>query len=86
LLDRVIHRHERVIVSKRGKAVGALVSKKDLKRLEELEERERILKRVRAIEKSTKIYIPFEQFVRECEKKWGVNLAAISAEDSDVRD
>ena len=86
LLERVIQRRERVIVAKRGKPVGALVSRKDLRRLEALEERERILKRLRVIEKSTKKYIPYDQFVREYEKKWGVDLAAASAEESDVRD
>jgi prevent-host-death family protein len=86
LLKRVVTRHDRIIVSQRGKTVGALVGKKDLQRLEEMEERERILKRIRAIEKSTKKYIPYEQFVREYEKKWGVNLAAMIAEDADVRD
>lgn len=85
LLNQVIRRHERVLVSKRGKPVGAIVSPGDLKRLEEWERRD-ILKRVRALEKSTKKYVPFEQFVREYEKKWGVDLSQITAEDSDVRD
>lgn len=86
LLERVIQRRGRVIVAKRGKPVGALVGRKDLQRLEELEERERILKRIRAIEKSTKRYIPYAQFVREYERKWDVDLTELSTEESDVRD
>lgn len=73
LLNRVIYRHERIVVSKRGKPVGAIVSTGDLKRLEEMEDRERA-KRVRALKKSTKKYIPYEQFVRDYEKRWGVEL------------
>lgn len=85
LLNRVIYRHERIVVSKRGKPVGAIVATKDLARLEEMEKRD-ILKRVRAIKKSTKKYIPFEQVVRNYEKKWGVDLSQVTIENSDVRD
>ncbi len=83
LLNRVIYRHERVNITKRGKLVGALVSTEDLKRLEESENL-KLLKRVKAIEKSTKKYIPFEQFVRDYEKKWRVDLGLNIAEDKDV--
>ncbi len=84
LLNRVIYRHERIIVSKRGKPVGAIVSTEDLKRLEEMENR-RVLKKARAIEKRTKKYIPFEQVVRDYEKKWGVDLGLNLPEDPNVR-
>ena len=73
LLNRVISRHERVIVAKHGKPVGAIVSTEDLRRLEEMENQRRV-KRVRALQKGTKKYVPFEQFVREYEAKWGVDL------------
>lgn len=85
LLDRVARHGERVIVARRGKPVGALVSAADLERLEKLEDRKR-LRRVRALEKSTKRYIPLEEFVREYEKKWGVNLDAMAREELGVRD
>lgn len=80
LINRAIYRHERINISKRGKPVAVLMSVADLKRLEELEDQER-LKRVRALKKSTKKYIPFEQFVRDYEKKWGVDLDSIKPED-----
>ncbi len=73
LLNRVISRHERVIVSKHGRPIGAIISTDDLNRLEAMENKSRV-KRVRALEKSTKKYIPFERFVREYEEKWGVDL------------
>ncbi len=85
LLNRVSSRHERVIVSKHGKPVGAIVSTEDLKRLEEIENQSR-LKRVRALVKSTKKYVPFERFVREYEEKWGVDLGLKLPEKSSVRD
>ncbi len=80
LLNRVYYRGERVIVTKRGKPVGALVSAKDLKQLEQLEDRER-LRRIHEIEKRTKKYIPYEQFVRDYEKKWGVKLDDVEPEE-----
>ncbi len=73
LLNRVISRRERVILAKHGKPVGAIVGTEDLRRLEEMENKSR-LKRVRALEKSTKKYVPFERFVQEYEEKWGVDL------------
>lgn len=42
-----------------------------------------LLERIRAIEKSTKEYIPFEQFIRDYEKKWGVDLSKLIAENTD---
>ncbi|MBI4789740.1 MAG: type II toxin-antitoxin system Phd/YefM family antitoxin [Chloroflexi bacterium] len=80
LIERVIDRHERIIVSKRGKAVGAIVGTADLKRLQEIEKQE-IVEKMRAIEKRTKKYIPYEEFVRNYEKKWGVKLDEIPDED-----
>ena len=85
LLNRVIYRHERIVVSKRGKPVGAIVSTEDLKRLEEMEDRARA-KRVRALKKSTKKFIPYKQVVREYEKKWGVDLGLTTTQASDGRD
>lgn len=84
LLNRVAYHHERIIVSKRGKPVGAIVSAEDLQRLEEMEDRERV-KRVRALKKTTKKYIPFEQVVRDHEKKWGVDLGLDFSKGSNVR-
>lgn len=80
LLNRVIYRRERIIVSKHGKPVGALVSTEDLKLLEELE-KQQVLARVKGIKKRTKKYIPYQEFVREYEKKWGVKLDAVDAEE-----
>lgn len=80
LVNRAVNRHERINISKRGKPVAVIMSLADSKRLEELEDRER-LKHVRALKKSTKKYIPFEQFVRDYEKKWGVDLGLIKPED-----
>ncbi len=85
LLNRVIYRHERIVVSKRGKPVGAIVSSEDLKRLESMEDLERV-KRVRALKKSTKKFIPFEQVVRNYEKKWGVDLGLDFSKGGNVRD
>ncbi len=80
LLNRVIYRRERIIVSKHGKPVGALISAQDLQQLEELE-RQQTLARIKEIKKRTKKYIPFEEFVREYEKKWGVKLDEVEAEE-----
>ena len=79
LLNRVIYRQERIIVSKHGKPVGALISIETLKQLEELE-KQQTLARVKEIKKRTKKYITLEEFRREYEKKWGVNLDDIEAE------
>ena len=83
LINRAIYRHERITISKRGKPVAVIMRAEDSKRLEELEDRER-LKRVRALKKSTKKYIPFEQAIREYEKKWGVDLG-LDFKDNRVR-
>lgn len=80
LLNRVIYRRERIIVSKHGKPVGALISTQDLERLEELE-KQQALARVKEIKKRTKKYIPYQDFLREYEKKWGVKLDDIEAEE-----
>lgn len=85
LLNRVIYRNERIIVTKRGKPVGAIVALGELKSQED-ENKRRLLKRAKAVEKSTQKYIPFKQFVREYEKKWGVDLGLFTAEDLNVRD
>jgi|GEM_PF-919800 prevent-host-death family protein len=85
LLNRVIYRHERVKITKRGKLVGVIMSAEDSRRLEEFEDRERV-KRVRALKKSTKKYIPFEQVVRNYEKKWGVDLGLDFTEGGNVRE
>jgi len=73
LINRAIYRHERITISKRGKPVAVIMSAEDSRQLEALEDQERV-KRVRALKKSTKKYIPFEQVIREYEKKWGVDL------------
>jgi prevent-host-death family protein len=73
---------DRIIVTKRGKPFLAIVSMKDLQQLEETDKR-RILKRVREIEKATKKFIPYEEFLRGYEKKWGVSLD--NAEEPNVR-
>ncbi|HZQ09454.1 MAG TPA: hypothetical protein VFD70_22945 [Anaerolineae bacterium] len=44
-------------------------------------EKQRVLKRVRDIQKRTKKYIPYEEFVREYEKKWGIKLDEVEAEE-----
>jgi prevent-host-death family protein len=80
LLNRVIYRNERIIVSKHGKPVGALISTADLKLLEELD-RQQTLERVREIKKRTKKYIPYEEFIRDYEKKWGIKLDEIEPEE-----
>lgn len=67
LLNRVIYRHERIIISKRGKPVGALISAQEMQQLEEPENR-KLLKRAKAVEKATQKYIPFEKFVQAYEK------------------
>lgn len=80
LLNRVIYRRERIIVSKHGKPVGALISTHDLEQLEELE-KQQALARVKEIKKRTKKYIPYQDFVREYEKKWGVKLDDVETEE-----
>jgi len=50
------------------------------KQADELDRR-RALERVREIKKRTKKYIPYEEFVREYEKKWGVKLDEVEAEE-----
>jgi prevent-host-death family protein len=80
LLNRVIYRRERIIVSKHGKPVGALISTKDLEQFEELE-KQQTLARIREIKKRTKKYIPYKEFLRQYEKKWGVKLDEVEAEE-----
>ena len=80
LLNRVIYRRERIIVSKHGKPVGALISTQDLERLEELE-KQQALARVKEIKKRTKKYYTLEETRRAYEKKSGVNLEDIEAEN-----
>jgi len=80
LLGQVIHHYERVIVTKRGKPVGVIISIHDLEQREDLENRE-ILRRIRAIRKRTKKFIPFDQVVRDYEKKWGVDLKQVEPEE-----
>lgn len=80
LLNRVIYRRERIIVSKHGKPVGALISTQDLQQFQELE-KQQALKRVQEIKKRTKKYIRYEEFLREYEKKWGVKLDQVEAEE-----
>lgn len=79
LLNQVIYRRERIIVSKHGKPVGALISTKDLEELEELE-KQRVLARIKEIKKRTKKYYTLEESRRAYEKKWGVNLDDIEVE------
>ncbi len=80
LLNRVHYRGERILVTKRGKPIGALVSARDLEMIEKAD-KEKTLRRVREIQKRTKKYIPYEQFVRDYEKKWGVKLDEIEPEE-----
>jgi len=80
LVNRAVSHHERIHVSKRGKPIAVIMSLQDLMQIEEREKR-RLLKRLKAIEKTTKKYIPYEQFVREYEKKWGVDLDSIEPEE-----
>lgn len=80
LLNRVIYRRERIIVSKHGKPVGALISTQDLEQFRELE-KQQVLARVREIKKRTKKYIPYQEFLREYEKKWGVKLDQVEVEE-----
>ena len=80
LLNRVIYRRERIIVSKHGKPVGALISTQDLAQLEELEKQQALV-RIKEIKKRTKKYIPYQDFLREYEKKWGVKLDDVEAEE-----
>jgi prevent-host-death family protein len=80
LLNRVVHQHERIIVSKDGKPVGALISTADLKQLEELE-KQQALARIAEIKKNTTKYLTLDEVRREYEKKWGVNLDDIEAEE-----
>lgn len=80
LLNRVIYRRERIIVSKHGKPVGALISTKDLEQLEEFE-RQQALACIKEIKKRTKKYYTLDEVRREYEKKWGVNLDDIEAEE-----
>ncbi len=84
ILDRVSRRHVRVVVSKRGKPVGAIVNADDLSRLEEMEKQER-LRQVRAVKESTTEYVPYGKFVEEYEKRWGVDLET-KPEEKVVRD
>lgn len=85
LINRAVYRHERITISKRGKPVAVIMSIDDLNQIDEQEKR-RLLKRAKAIEKSTKKYIPFEQFVRDYEKKWGVDLGLDFTKSGNVRD
>lgn len=80
LLNRVIYRRERIILSKHGKPVGALISTQDLEQFQELE-KQQVLARIKEIKKRTKKYIPYPDFVREYEKKWGIRLDEIDAEE-----
>lgn len=82
LLNRVIYRRERIIVSKHGKPVGALISTQDLEQFRELE-KQQALKRVREIKKRTKKYLTLEEARRAYEKKWGINLDDIEPETDD---
>ncbi|MBM3130035.1 MAG: type II toxin-antitoxin system Phd/YefM family antitoxin [Chloroflexi bacterium] len=75
LLNRVIYRRERVIVNKRGKPVGAIVSAQDLHRLEEIENA-RDLALVRQLKKSRKKFVPLARVIENYEKKWGVVVGA----------
>ncbi len=79
LLNRVLYGRERIIIAKRGKPVGALVSSDDLKKLEELEDRQ-LLERAHAVQEATEKYIPFDEFVRQYEKKWNVDLDSVEPE------
>jgi prevent-host-death family protein len=85
LLDRVIYRNERITITKRGKPVATISGMDDVEQRERAKDRERV-KRIREIKKRTKKYIPFEQVVRDYEKKWGVNLGLDLTRDSNVRD
>lgn len=80
LLNRVIYRRERIIVSKHGKPVGELLSTQDLEQLEELE-KQQTLARIKEIKKRTKKYTSYQEFVRQYEKKWGVKLEDVEAEE-----
>jgi len=85
LLDRVIYRNERITITKRGKPVATISGMDDVEQRERAKDRERV-KRIREIKKRTKKYIPFEQVVRDYERKWGVNLGLDLTGDSNVRD
>ncbi len=84
LINRAVTRHERITISKRGKPIAAIVSLEGLPQIDE-KERQRLLKRAKEIKKSTKKYIPFEQAVRDYEKKWGVDLGLDFTQSGNVR-
>ena len=73
LLNRVTYRGERIILAKRGQEVGALVSREDLKLLEQIEAR-RDLELLRHMRATSKKKVSFDEFLREYEKEWGVKL------------
>jgi prevent-host-death family protein len=73
LLNRVAYRGERIVLAKRGREVGALVSREDLRLLQEIED-QRDLELFRHMRKTSKKKIPFDEFVREYEQTWGVKL------------
>ena len=68
VVDRVRYTHERVVLTKRGKEVGAIISMDDLKLLEMLEDQLDIKAAREAIEESRGERSPYE----EVRKKLGL--------------
>lgn len=68
VVDRVRYTHERVVLTKRGKDVGAIISMDDLKLLEMLEDQLDIKAAREAIEESRGERSPYE----EVRKKLGL--------------
>ena len=68
VVDRARYTHERVVLTKRGKEVGAIISMDDLKLLEMLEDQLDIKAARESIEESRGERIPYE----EVRKKLGL--------------
>lgn len=65
-ITRVSHTNERIIITKNGKSIGALISIDDLALLEDLED-ERDAREAMKLLATTKTTIPFAEFVEALE-------------------
>lgn len=74
VVDRARYTHERVVLTKRGKDVGAIISMDDLKLLEMLEDQLDIKAAREAIEESRGERSPYE----EVRKKLGFIIRGLS--------
>ncbi len=62
VVDRARYTHERVVLTKRGREVGAIISIDDLKLLEALEDQFDVKTAKQALEESQGERIPYDEF------------------------